>query len=252
MNALQDFRIHFKGLPYRMIGTAQHSESLEAFVTYQALYRSPNEQSLWIRPREMFEEEVRREGVLHKRFRKVSHLKEVPQSVVQKVWIPDFADVNYLADGSFFQRQAFEVLAETHLLTRLRPFGAVLAGTFPLDLVCSGSDLDILCHASSKQDVFHALDGLTTKDSGESTIEVLGFPIPIEIYVEDTPVQEQRGYRHLIAEARLLAMGGPKVENEIYQLKVAGMKTEPAFAEVFELWGDPYEALLKYATTIEP
>ncbi len=32
---------HFKGKKYRVLGTARHSESLEKFVVYRALYSSP-------------------------------------------------------------------------------------------------------------------------------------------------------------------------------------------------------------------
>ena len=46
---------HFKGNLYEVIGTAKHSETLEEFVVYRALYGN-NE--LWIRPKKMFLETV--------------------------------------------------------------------------------------------------------------------------------------------------------------------------------------------------
>ena len=42
---------HFKGMEYEVIGTAMHSETLEEFVVYKALY---GERKLWIRPLKMF------------------------------------------------------------------------------------------------------------------------------------------------------------------------------------------------------
>ena len=59
---------HFKtGNLYRVIGIAKHSENLEDFVVYEALYK--NEKSkLWIRPLSMFTEEVDVNGIKSPRF----------------------------------------------------------------------------------------------------------------------------------------------------------------------------------------
>lgn len=56
---------HFKGNEYEVIGVAKHSETLEEYVVYKALY---GEFGLWIRPREMFEETITRDGKTFKRF----------------------------------------------------------------------------------------------------------------------------------------------------------------------------------------
>lgn len=56
---------HFKGNRYRVIGIAKHSESLEEFVVYRALY---GECGLWVRPKDMFFEEIERDGKRMKRF----------------------------------------------------------------------------------------------------------------------------------------------------------------------------------------
>jgi hypothetical protein len=69
----------------------------------------------------------------------------------------------------------------------------------------------------------------------------------VEIFAQPVPVQEQRGYRHLLVEDRLLRLGGKKARQEIRWLKLAGMKTEPAFAAYFHLPGDPYLTLLELA-----
>lgn len=49
---------HYKGREYEVIGTARHSETEEEFVVYRALY---GEHGLWVRPRTMWDERVRRE-----------------------------------------------------------------------------------------------------------------------------------------------------------------------------------------------
>ncbi len=56
---------HFKGKFYEVIGTAQHSETLEEYVVYKALY---GEQKIWIRPAKMFTEIVEKDGKQIPRF----------------------------------------------------------------------------------------------------------------------------------------------------------------------------------------
>jgi hypothetical protein len=56
---------HYKNLPYQVLGTVRHSESLEPMTLYRALY---GEQGLWVRPAAMFNEEVEINGVRQPRF----------------------------------------------------------------------------------------------------------------------------------------------------------------------------------------
>ncbi len=46
---------HYKGQPYRVLGVARHSETLEVLVVYEALY---GELGWWVRPAAMFTEQV--------------------------------------------------------------------------------------------------------------------------------------------------------------------------------------------------
>lgn len=56
---------HYKGADYRVIGVAQHSETQEQLVVYQALYGAFG---LWIRPLAMFCSDVELNGVSVPRF----------------------------------------------------------------------------------------------------------------------------------------------------------------------------------------
>ncbi len=56
---------HFKGKEYRVIGIASHSETLEPMVVYQALY---GEKGLWVRPANMWNEIVDKDGYKGPRF----------------------------------------------------------------------------------------------------------------------------------------------------------------------------------------
>jgi len=57
---------HYKGNEYEVIGLAEHSETLEDLVVYQALY---GERELWVRPVKMFLEEVEVDGKKIPRFK---------------------------------------------------------------------------------------------------------------------------------------------------------------------------------------
>lgn len=56
---------HFKGNEYEVIGVGKHSETLEEYVIYRALY---GEGGLWVRPAAMWNETVERDGKTYKRF----------------------------------------------------------------------------------------------------------------------------------------------------------------------------------------
>ena len=61
---------HYKGKEYEVLGIATHSETLEELVVYKALYKieGKGKDSMWVRPKEMFEEEVEVDGAVRKRF----------------------------------------------------------------------------------------------------------------------------------------------------------------------------------------
>lgn len=61
---------HFKGKEYEVIGIAKHSETLAPMVVYRALY---GEGGLWVRPAEMWDEIVERDG---KRFPRFTYIGE--------------------------------------------------------------------------------------------------------------------------------------------------------------------------------
>lgn len=62
---------HYKGNFYEVIGVARHSETLEEMVVYRALYYSEKfgENSLWVRPKKMFLENININGKEIPRFK---------------------------------------------------------------------------------------------------------------------------------------------------------------------------------------
>ena len=59
---------HFKGKKYQVIGVAKHSQTLEEFVIYNALYDNKLSK-LWIRPKNMFCQKIEKDGKTIDRFK---------------------------------------------------------------------------------------------------------------------------------------------------------------------------------------
>ena len=171
----------------------------------------------------------------------------------------DWRDLTYLLHGTATQRAAYHALEALRVFAFLGAFDPILAGTIPLDIDVPGSDLDVVCYAADVEafaqhlqnafghcDTFvlqhTVVDGLPTA-IGQFT----SWSFPIEIFGQPRPVMEQHAVCHMVVEERLLRHGGPEVRRQIRHLKGQGLKTEPAFAAVFGLPGDPYQTLLQLA-----
>jgi len=134
----------------------------------------------------------------------------------------------------------------------------VLAGTFPLDIAVVGSDLDILCYwkdaEAFKKDLaqhFSGFDGFTLREAiinNQKSIITNFFAdgMEIEIFGQNIPATQQFGYHHMVIEYQILQQEGVDFKRKIIALKQSGIKTEPAFAQLLGLDGDPYHALLEY------
>jgi hypothetical protein len=57
--------LHYKGQMYEVVDVAKHTETMEDMVVYRALY---GEFGLWVRPLNMFLEDVEVDGKILKRF----------------------------------------------------------------------------------------------------------------------------------------------------------------------------------------
>lgn len=61
---------HYKGGMYKVLGVGKHSETLEDLVVYESLHENETSK-LWVRPAEMFFEEVEINGKKMPRFKYV-------------------------------------------------------------------------------------------------------------------------------------------------------------------------------------
>lgn len=147
------------------------------------------------------------------------------------------------------------VLERTRVLPTLVAFQPHVVGTPPLGLDLPTSDIDVVCFASNA-DVFTRAVWNAFGEYAEFRMwQKIGYDRPvvasfvaagwtIELFGQAAPISEQYGWRHFVVEQRLLALGGNAFRVAVMAQRHNGMKTEPAFAAVLGLDGDPYEALL--------
>lgn len=171
----------------------------------------------------------------------------------------NWRDLSYLAAGTENQRRAWSALRLLGLPERLNSFDPVLTGTFPLALEIPGSDLDLICEvhdldrfAAEVKRLFSSMTDFEFHISLHQSLPSAvcnfvagdGSGLPVQLFGQPCPTERQHAYRHMVMEARLLDLGGPAAAAAIRAMKLAGAKTEPAFAAYFGLTGDPYQALL--------
>ncbi|MFQ6600615.1 DUF4269 domain-containing protein [Flavobacterium sp. C3NV] len=170
----------------------------------------------------------------------------------------DFSNIEYLKSGNHKQQEAFEILTQNKILSKLAEFDPILVGTIPINIDIENSDLDIICYWKNKIDFTEKLNSVFGKEN-EFTIReaiinekesiIANFKIndfEIEVFGQNTPTKNQNGYKHMIIENEILQSKGENFRLEIIKLKQNGYKTEPAFAFLLGLKGDPYIELLDY------
>lgn len=167
-----------------------------------------------------------------------------------------FDNIDYLTTGSKQQQLAYESLSAARIFERLAPYHPLLVGTIPLDIAVMGSDLDIICEASDLDEFcgvvercfsdYEQFSSSTTYIGNQETVlvhfHVMGFQV--EIFAQAISVKKQNGYLHMIKEYEILTKRGQEFKEKIIALKNQGLKTEPAFATLLNIQGDPYEGLL--------
>jgi len=169
-----------------------------------------------------------------------------------------FKNIDYLATGNPTQKKAFAILNELDIFEKLKNYSPTLTGTVPIGINIENSDLDIICYCKNLNEFFTQIQNYyahyTDFYVNEKTIRqhptiVARFKYEgfiIELFGQNRPVDEQEAYRHMIIEWKILQQKGEEFRQQIIELKKQGLKTEPAFAKLLELHGDPYLELLKF------
>lgn len=148
-----------------------------------------------------------------------------------------------------------DAIESSEVLTSLLAFDPRVVGTLPLGLAVPGSDVDIVCHAFDPVGFaevvwrrYHSCDDFLLyqwASTGRPVIARFAWHgWPFEIFASQRPVDEQQGWLHFEVERRLLALDDGRLRNAVMRLRSLGAKTEPAFAAVLGIAGDPYRGLL--------
>jgi len=171
--------------------------------------------------------------------------------------IEDFKNIEYLNFGNERQKLAFSEIKKYKILDKLEEYDPVLTGTIPIGIDLPESDLDIICECENHSEFSAYLSEVfsderefkiyASEQNGiESTIaEFKTDNFLIEVFGQNVPTEKQNAYRHMIVENRILVERGSKFRQRVIELKSAGIKTEPAFARLLGLDGNPYTELLK-------
>ena len=166
----------------------------------------------------------------------------------------DFEDISYLMTGNERQVYAYKVLTDNLILENLVEFDPILVGTIPLAIDIEDSDLDVICcyhdavsFLKTAIYCFEDNDEFEAQENSDRCIvrfSIDGFKV--ELFGQAVPTKEQKAYRHMLAEYKLLQYYGEDFRYKVIGLKNKGIKAELAFCMLLGLPGDPYEALLNY------
>ena len=138
----------------------------------------------------------------------------------------------------------------------LKPFDPRIVGTLPLGIAVPGSDIDIVCHAPDPNafvDIvwahYRSADDFLlyrwTSGTRPAIARFVWDGWPFELFGDLLPVDRQQGWIHFEVERRLLALDDGRLRRAVGKLRADGLKTEPAFAAVLGIPGDPYRGLLE-------
>ncbi|MBT5434448.1 MAG: DUF4269 domain-containing protein [Alphaproteobacteria bacterium] len=141
------------------------------------------------------------------------------------------------------------------VIHNLACFEPMVIGTPPLEIDVATSDIDVACTAQNLETFRAKVTALcghhdsyligparhVSSPALRAQFHKSGWEV--ELFCQSLPITEQNGVRHFSIEQRLLGLE-PTMSPEIRRLKNSGLKTEPAFAQVLGLEGDPYDALL--------
>lgn len=169
-----------------------------------------------------------------------------------------FSTIDYLATGNSKQQEVYRLLQQYAVWDVLLPYTPLLAGTIPIAIDIDTSDLDIICcwhdktvfvahicQHFARHEHFRIVETqVRQRETVIANFELAGFEV--EIFGQNRPSSQQEAFLHLLIEHEILLTHGSNFRQQIITLKQAGWKTEPAFAHLLGLSGDPYLALLQY------
>lgn len=153
-------------------------------------------------------------------------------------------------------QKVFNATRNLMILSHLKEFRPLVAGSVPLGISVGSSDLDILVVSDDLMLISKKLESLyggcddfkvfqINKGNIESVVASFVYEgVMFEVFAQSVESVQQRAYLHFQTEERLLKIGGDKFLEKIADLRKSGLKTEPAFGHALKLKEDPYLKLL--------
>ncbi|WP_417354220.1 DUF4269 domain-containing protein [Flavobacterium sp.] len=170
-----------------------------------------------------------------------------------------FDTITYLKTGNASQQEVYAVLTKAKVMEKLSGFTPILTGTYPIAINIKNSDLDIICEYQDRESFITIVTDSFKQEKDFSINEkqingthsvIIRFRLngfEVEVFGQPITVKQQNAYLHMIKEYEILQAKGEHFKQQIIDLKRKGIKTEPAFAMLLNIKGDPYTALLQYS-----
>ncbi len=170
-----------------------------------------------------------------------------------------FHNISLKSVINFELRPKFAMLVtELNLFEIFKDKNPFIAGSIPLAIDVSGSEIDFLVSyqngfdfKSKCTELFGGLPGFEMSQghangADYSLCRFNHHEIPFQIFSSVGSTYSQNGFLHFQIEEKLLKYGAINWHNDIINLKSSGLKTEPAFAKLINQDAvDPYLYLLE-------
>jgi hypothetical protein len=170
----------------------------------------------------------------------------------------NFEHISYLEYGNDRQKSAYQTLVKHQIFEKIKTFDPILTGTIPINIDLPESDLDIICYWKDKAEFIKQLKISFSKESNFNIKEIIineqesviaHFWIDdfeVEIFGQQIPTKSQNAFKHMLIEHQILQKKGEEFRQQVIELKKQGIKTEPAFAKLLGLAGNPYISFLNH------
>ncbi len=161
------------------------------------------------------------------------------------------------------QKKAALSMERLSIFDLLKEYSPVLAGTIPLNINIKDSDLDIICEVKdldlfekklrSHFGHFEKFKTYYVEVRGVHSLvcEFFAYGFQYEVFAQNVKTSEQYAVVHMNIEKRILDILGETAVSAIRELKISGLKTEPAFCKYLNINGDPFDALYELSKLSE-
>jgi len=176
-------------------------------------------------------------------------------------WATHFRTEAFLRSPSARQRQAKAALTSSAVVDVLAAHDPRWCGTIPLGIDVESSDIDVVCvaddidafmqfaHQHFAQEPQFRSSTTKVREVVSAVVSFVHHGLVIEVFAQPVPSEMQLGFVHMCIEAAVLHGRGAAFADEVRALKRQGVKTEPAFAQLLGIQGDPYLGLVAWAKT---